>query len=106
MSADTERHAELAALVALSEQMLERARCGEWDEVPTMAAQRRKGLEAFFASSNAQEDSGFVTSALESILRFDHELIALATASREEAAAKLREIHQGRRAQTAYDSNR
>ncbi|MFA7618489.1 MAG: flagellar protein FliT [Thiohalomonadaceae bacterium] len=106
MSSITERRATLTALVSLSEQMLECARKGEWDAVPVLETQRREGLEAFFSNATLPEEAAFIEPALEGILEIDRQLIELATESREVAAAKLKDLQQGRRAQSAYNSNR
>ena len=94
------------AIVALSRRMQSLARDGEWDEVTALEMQRRGDLEAFFARQVTADEAMFVAEGIREVMDLDRETMARCAAAREEAGKQAGLVHQGRRAEAAYNSNR
>ncbi len=79
--------------------MLDAAESGDWEGASELGGHRRDLLEALF---DATEDPAGETSLVQSILRSDRKLAALARNARTRVSDALSEHRRGRRAVGAY----
>lgn len=94
------------AIVAVSRRMQALARDGQWDEVTALELQRRGAMEAFFDRQVTTDEAAFVADGIREVMDLDRETMARCASAREEAGKQAGVIHQGRRAEAAYNSNR
>lgn len=94
------------AIVAQSRRMQALAREGQWDEVSALEVQRRADMEAFFAHQVSADEAVFVAEGIREVMELDRETMVRCAAAREEAGKQAGVMHQGRRAEAAYNSNR
>lgn len=93
--------ASLEALVALTRTMLERARAGAWDEVNRLEDERISLMNASITTSPV----GASRAVLEELRRMNDELVALATAERDQLAEQLGQLRSSGNAAKAYQAN-
>jgi len=94
------------AIVAQSRRMQALARDGQWDEVATLEVQRRGEMEAFFQRQVSADEAAFVAEGIREVMELDRETMVRCAAARDEAGKQAGVMHQGRRAEAAYNSNR
>lgn len=80
----------LAAVLKLTQAMLEAAREGEWVEVSEGELHRRALLEECFSKSVDPELSEIFAEALATMLHMNEELVALLEAAKAEVAAAMK----------------
>lgn len=90
----------LAAVLAMTRDMLDMARTGDWDEVAELERARRDDLQQCFAEPVSAEHGELVAEALAVMLHLNEELMALLASARE---AVLTEGAQQVRRRTALD---
>lgn len=98
----------IASFIAISEQMLELAKAGAWEEVTSLESDRRPKLEKFFNSldqSERNKNSEQLRQAIERILSLDEEIIALGQECKTEAAKYFQQSQSARKATAAYQDN-
>jgi len=95
---------DLQQLITLSDTMLQKAREQAWDELFELEQHRREAMQLFFLQGVAAEDARTVAAGIELIMARDRELMALATATRDELAQTLQKMDRGKKAVKAYTS--
>lgn len=93
--------AALAAILALTEQMLQTARAQDWFGVADQEVRRRQLLAAVFAAPQAF-DAVALRAMVRQVLDFDREIMALVEAGRRALGGELELLQQGQRAAAAY----
>lgn len=99
----------IATFVALSEQMLELAKSGDWEEVTRLESGRRPDLEAFLNSldeSARRSHTELLQQSIERILSIDNEIMALGHSFKEDALKSLQQNQVARKATAAYQKNK
>lgn len=97
-----EREEAARRLLALTREMLDLARAGEWPLFAQREQLRQEISQELFATPVPREAAPVVADCVRRVLDLDQELITLAEAGREEAARALRETERGRKAADAY----
>jgi len=90
----------------MTEEMLERARQGEWDALGALERERRQSLERFFATKVSVQEAPFVADGIRALMALDQEIMALCRLARDDVAQQAGIVSQGRRAEAAYNANR
>jgi hypothetical protein len=91
-----------AALLVLTQDMLVSAEAGEWAQLMALEAKRRPMLTALFEPVAGVRDIQAVRDIAETVLTVDRRILALSEAGRDQTAADLARLDQGRRAIQAY----
>ena len=89
-------------ILGLTAAIQEKAVSGEWEDVTGLDAERRRRLEAFFASSLAAPVARQVRVDVLGILESDRQVMELARGMREAIGEELRAFRQGIKAASAY----
>ena len=87
----------------MTRRMLDLVKAGAWEEVAALGKERAQVLHQWVKSTDpamAQWQIG----ALQEIQTLDKEIETLCLKGRDQVAAQLRQIHQGRKAGKAYKS--
>ncbi len=93
--------AALAAILTLSEQMLQTARAEDWFGVADQEARRRQLLAAVFAAPQAF-DAVALKAMIRQVLELDRDIMMLVEAGRRALGGELELLQQGQRASAAY----
>lgn len=93
--------AALAAIVTLTEQMLQTARAEDWFGVADQEARRRQLLATVFAAPQAF-DAAALKAMIRQVLEFDRDILMLVEAGRRAVSGELELLQQGQRATAAY----
>lgn len=88
------RRFQLARVLQVTEQMLEQANAGNWDEVEELEVQRSLEIEECF-QMQSEEPSELVAEALATLIYLNEQLVQIVRYAREQAAT---ERYQHRRA--------
>jgi hypothetical protein len=95
--------AALAAILTLTEQMLQNAREEDWITVADQEARRRQLLAAVFAAPEAF-DALALKAMIRQVLDFDRDIMALVEAGRRALGGQIELLQQGQRATAAYQN--
>lgn len=79
---DRRRRFQLARLITLSEEMLEHARDGGWEQVEALELQRRVELEECFALQN-EHPSLLIAQALATLIHINDQMVSLVRQARD-----------------------
>lgn len=99
----------IAAFITTSEQMLELAKAGDWEEVTRLESDRRPALELFFNSldeSARKKYTELLQKSMERILSIDNEIMSLGQSFKVEALKSLQQNQVARKATAAYQENK
>lgn len=105
MSSDPQSK-KLAAIVALSETMLQCAEAGDWLELARLEIERRALIERDMTRLPASETQQAYAEAARRILTLDERTLSLALAGRVGIAEQLHAFNTGRNAVQAYAQQR
>lgn len=97
-----EREANARHLLSLTREMLDLGRAGDWVSFVQREQERQRVAHELFATPVPREAAAVVADCIRRVLDVDHELIALAEAHRDEAAAALKDMRTGAQAANAY----
>ncbi len=97
-----QRRADLGQIVDLSRQMLEHARCGGWERVAELEAQRREQVMNCFRDTAGGGHAAAETALIQLILRLNQELTELGRSHRDALGAELQQNKKGAAAHLAY----
>ena len=97
-----EREEAAQRLLALTREMLELARAGEWPLFAQREQQRQEISQALFATPVPREAAPVVADCIRRVLDMDQELITQAEEGREQAARAMKETQKGKQAADAY----
>jgi hypothetical protein len=95
------RRFQLARLITLSEEMLERARVADWDRVEELEVLRRVELEECFALQN-EHPSLLIAQALATLIHINDQVVFLVREARDRVALAQSRDEAGQRAAQAY----
>lgn len=98
-------HDEATRVLELTQELLARARAGDWDTVAAVEQERRALLPVVCDAATATR-FGEYRELLTEILAVDRDIIRLALQHRDELGGQLREMTRGRTALRAYSQNR
>lgn len=93
--------AALAAILTLTEQMLQSARAEDWFGVADQEMRRRQLLAEVFAAPEAF-DAIALKAMIRQVLEFDRDIMMLVEAGRRALGGELELLRQGQRATVAY----
>lgn len=97
--------APLSLIIELSRAMLEAARQSDWVAVAEYEQKRRAMITRAFSAAAGAVAVGGLAAEIEQVLRLDRELMALAEGARNDCAAQLRTLRNGKKALRAYGSS-
>ena len=89
-------------IIALSEQMLVKARSSKWDELLTLENERGVLMEGFFSQQIDNSAKQRVTEGIQLILEKDREVAALSVARRKVLRSSLSKMGKNKNAVQAY----
>lgn len=95
------RRFQLARVLKVTEQMLEQANAGNWDQVEDLEAQRSLELQECFALQD-DSPSELVAEALATLIYLNEQLVQIVRYARERAAAERVEHRRALQAASAY----
>ncbi len=98
----------IASFVATSEQMLELAKVGEWEQIIQLESERRPQLEAFFISLSPEvrnQKSDQLRCAIEKLIALDQQIVAQGVEYKTEAVKAYQQSQSARHAAAAYQQN-
>ncbi len=98
----------LSSLVAMSEQLLELAKSGEWETLAEMESQRSPEIESFFKSLNPdafQKNSELLKSSIDQIMGLDKQVVAIAAEYKKSLAELMKKSNSTRKAMSEYQNN-
>jgi hypothetical protein len=99
---ESTKREQLAAILALSLSMLDQAREGQWEEVETLDACRRKAVAACFREPASQAEAALVADYISRLLELNREITELTLAGRDQLSEEIRQLGTGRQATAAY----
>lgn len=91
-----------AAIIALSETMLQCAEQGDWLQLAGLESQRRALIEKHMTQASVNETQGAYAEAARRILALDERTMSLALAGRSSIAKQIQTFNIGRSAVHAY----
>lgn len=91
-------------LIEYSRQMLEKAEAGEWETLTTMAEERQRRFEAFFAEPVSPELTDEVAAGIQRIGDIDDAVTALARDASREFSAEHEVFRKRKQASEAYSA--
>ncbi|NLO79810.1 MAG: flagellar protein FliT [Xanthomonadaceae bacterium] len=89
-------------LLELTRSLLKHARAGDWVALARGEQERQDLARSLFSTPVPPDAAPTVAECIRQVLALDTELLALISASREEAAKAMQEARQGRKAVEAY----
>ncbi|MCK4841121.1 MAG: flagellar protein FliT [Methylococcales bacterium] len=92
----------MAALVLMSQTMLEKAQTGEWDDVKELENERRVLLEQFFDADELTDEVATIQIGIQTIQQLDRRLMDLGQQKKIELSKLLQGFNQGKKAVKAY----
>ncbi len=98
----------LSSLVAMSEELLELAKSGDWEELAELESQRSPELESFFNSLNPdefQKSAELLKSSIEKIMGLDEQVVAIAAEYKKNIAELVKKNNSSRKAMSEYQNN-
>jgi hypothetical protein len=98
----TPRVEQLAHIVELSRQMLEKARALEWESVAELECTRRDLVMQCFRQPVGNQDAPAVAEGIRQVLAINDELARLARAGRDQLGVEIQTHNTGRTASAAY----
>lgn len=100
---DQRRRFQLARLIGISEDMLECARRGEWEQLEEMEVLRRVELEECFALQN-EHPSLLIAQAISALIHINDQIVYIVREARDQVAVEQRRDHAGHKAASAYQT--
>jgi hypothetical protein len=98
---DQRRRFQLARLITLSEEMLEGARNGAWNQLEELELLRRVELEECFALQN-DHPSLLISQALAALIHINDQIVAIVRQARDAASRAFQRDQAGHDAARAY----
>ena len=98
----SERQSRLQAAIALSQQMIDVASRGDWQQFAELEKGRRTDMLACFEQPVSVSEAPSVRHSVEQLMQLNDQLTDLLQKAREESARQFRSLQQGRRAVGAY----
>jgi hypothetical protein len=92
----------LEELRAVSEQMLDEAKMGAWEEVERLEADRQSMMQDLFGGPIPGEVADQVATRLQEVLGVNEQVIDLIKHRRDDVAQIMRGVQTGKRARRAY----
>lgn len=92
----------LAHVLGMTQNMLQLADAGQWDEVATMELERRDDLLACFDDAQPVGDSELVAQAMAALLHLNEEVMAKLRVARTAVMAQSQDFARNRAAATSY----
>lgn len=93
---------QLRDIVAMSEEMLDRARLNDWTQVAQLEAGRRALVSQCFQRSTRHQDAPEVAGAIKRILHLNQDISALASIHREAVGKDMHNDKRSLAARAAY----
>lgn len=99
-----QRDTRLQAVIALSQQMIEQAGRGEWDDFAELEQRRRRDMLACFEVPVVAAEASRVRANIEQLMRLNDQITELLQQARAESARQFQMLQKGRSAVSAYRS--
>lgn len=96
----------LDTLSSASVRMRALAEAQDWEGLAGLEAARRLDLQALFARAPSAEEAAIIHERMQAVMAMDAEIMQLCKTARDEAGQQISRVHQGRRAEAAYNENR
>lgn len=93
----------IESLIELTQEMLELAKSGLWEEVIATENRRRNVLNDFFSDqAKLVDDAAAISVGIQTIIELDKQVMALGADKKDELALMLQNLGQGKKAVKAY----
>ena len=92
----------MEAIIAMTRQMLEVSREGEWARFHELETRRRQEIKALFATPPLGEEAQYAVTAIEEVLAMDQTLIRFCESEKRACADQISLIRRGQRVRDAY----
>ena len=102
---DPRRTGEWGLILTHTREMLEAARCGDWERVTALETVRREGISRFFATAVARYEAQAVKRGIEEILATDRRVLALTRNQHALARGNIVQFRRRANAHSAYEAN-
>lgn len=97
-----QRQQQWRAILALTQQLLDLAEAGEWEELASRYTHRDAVLHDFFAQLDVEQEAAFLADAIPALQAMDGQLQQRCRTARDEVAQALGKLNRGRKAEAAY----
>ncbi len=100
--AGLERQVRLQQVIKLSENMVEQAGRGEWEQIAELERQRRDDMMAALRAPLQEDETQQVHDSLQQLVQLNGQLTAMVQQARDDSVRQFNELRSGRDATKAY----